>query len=174
MLYGKDVPGYPSLVVSVMVIGGVQLIMIGVLGEYIGKLLSEIKARPVYFVAEHSVKSADDSAKSAAGAPRARRSKRKRAHGRPPDLAVRRRLRHFPCGQRRHPRIDPARAHQRHLGDGGGAAFRRDEAAALDMLNSGDKARRARLARDADRAVQADERGLRAAARRPFPAARRT
>ena len=47
MLYGKDVPGYPSLVVSVMVIGGVQLIMIGVLGEYIGKMLSEIKARPV-------------------------------------------------------------------------------------------------------------------------------
>jgi hypothetical protein len=32
--------------------------MIGVLGEYIGKLLSEIKARPVYFIAEHSVKTA--------------------------------------------------------------------------------------------------------------------
>src|ERR1019366_7968065 len=63
LLFGQDVPGYPSLVVSVMVIGGVQLIMIGVLGEYIGKLLSEIKARPVYFVAEHSVKSADNSAK---------------------------------------------------------------------------------------------------------------
>ncbi len=59
VLFGKDVPGYPSLVVSVMVIGGVQLLMIGVLGEYIGKLLSEIKARPVYFVAEHSVKSAE-------------------------------------------------------------------------------------------------------------------
>ena len=56
-------PGYPSLVVSVMVIGGVQLLMIGVLGEYVGKMLSEIKARPVYFVAEHSVKSADDAAK---------------------------------------------------------------------------------------------------------------
>jgi hypothetical protein len=41
------------------VLGGVQLLMIGVLGEYIGKLLSEIKARPVYFVAEHSVKSAE-------------------------------------------------------------------------------------------------------------------
>ena len=66
LLFGQDVPGYPSLVVSVMVIGGVQLIMIGVLGEYIGKLLSEIKARPVYFVAEHSVKSADNSAKEAA------------------------------------------------------------------------------------------------------------
>ena len=63
ILFGKDVPGYPSLVVSVMVIGGVQLLMIGVLGEYIGKLLSEIKGRPVYFVAEHQVKSADEGEK---------------------------------------------------------------------------------------------------------------
>lgn len=58
---GKSVPGYPSLVVGLMTIGGVQLIMIGVLGEYIGKILSELKARPIYFVAEHSVKSADAS-----------------------------------------------------------------------------------------------------------------
>jgi hypothetical protein len=54
---GKQVPGYPSLVVGLMTIGGVQLIMIGVLGEYIGKILSELKARPIYFVAEHSEKS---------------------------------------------------------------------------------------------------------------------
>ena len=59
LLFGQDVPGYPSLVVGLMVLGGVQLLMIGVLGEYIGKLLSEIKARPVYFVADLSVKSAD-------------------------------------------------------------------------------------------------------------------
>lgn len=59
IFFGKDVPGYPSLVISVMVIGGVQLLMIGVLGEYIGKLLSEIKGRPVYFVAEHTLKSAE-------------------------------------------------------------------------------------------------------------------
>jgi hypothetical protein len=39
-----------------MTIGGVQLIMIGIVGEYIGKILSELKARPIYFVAEHSVK----------------------------------------------------------------------------------------------------------------------
>jgi glycosyltransferase involved in cell wall biosynthesis len=64
LLYGKDVPGYPSLVVSVMVIGGVQLILIGVLGEYVGKLLFEIKGRPVYFVAEHSVKRASEPAKA--------------------------------------------------------------------------------------------------------------
>jgi glycosyltransferase involved in cell wall biosynthesis len=63
LVYGQDVPGYPSLVVSVMVIGGVQLIMIGVLGEYVGKMLSEIKARPVYFVAELNVKKAAASAK---------------------------------------------------------------------------------------------------------------
>ena len=63
LIYGQDVPGYPSLVVSVMVIGGVQLLMIGVLGEYVGKLLSEVKARPVYFVAEHIVKSAGAAAK---------------------------------------------------------------------------------------------------------------
>jgi len=62
LIFGQDVPGYPSLVVGMMVLGGVQLMMIGVLGEYIGKLLSEIKARPVYFVAEHNVKHADDTA----------------------------------------------------------------------------------------------------------------
>src|SRR3954469_19460315 len=56
---GKSVPGYPSLVVGLMTIGGVQLIMIGIVGEYIGKILSELKARPVYFVAEHSEKPAD-------------------------------------------------------------------------------------------------------------------
>ena len=56
---GKQVPGYPSLVIGLMTIGGVQLIMIGVLGEYIGKILSELKARPIYFVAEHSEKRAD-------------------------------------------------------------------------------------------------------------------
>ncbi|HEY5278686.1 MAG TPA: glycosyltransferase family 2 protein [Pseudolabrys sp.] len=64
LLFGQDVPGYPSLFVSIMVIGGVQLLMIGILGEYIGKMLNEIKARPVYFVAEHSMKSADETPKA--------------------------------------------------------------------------------------------------------------
>ena len=66
LLFGQDVPGYPSLIVGLMVLGGVQLIMIGVLGEYVGKLLSEIKARPVYFVAERSLKQAEAPAKDAA------------------------------------------------------------------------------------------------------------
>jgi glycosyltransferase involved in cell wall biosynthesis len=60
LVYGEKVPGYPSLFVGVMVLGGVQLIMIGVVGEYIGKILEEIKGRPVYFVAEHDVKLRED------------------------------------------------------------------------------------------------------------------
>jgi len=66
LVYGQDVPGYPSLFVGMMVLGSVQLIMIGVLGEYIGKLLSEIKARPVYFVAEQSLKPAKEARQRAA------------------------------------------------------------------------------------------------------------
>jgi polyisoprenyl-phosphate glycosyltransferase len=59
VFFGQSVPGYPSIVVGLMVLGGVQLIMIGIMGEYIGKILSEIKGRPVYFVAEHTVKTAE-------------------------------------------------------------------------------------------------------------------
>jgi polyisoprenyl-phosphate glycosyltransferase len=58
--YGHAVPGYPSLFVGMMFIGGVQLLMIGVLGEYIGKILSELKGRPVYLVGEQILKRATD------------------------------------------------------------------------------------------------------------------
>jgi glycosyltransferase involved in cell wall biosynthesis len=64
IVLGKSVPGYPSLVVGLMVLGGVQLIMIGIVGEYIGKILSEMKGRPTYFVAEHSLKTAEQDAGS--------------------------------------------------------------------------------------------------------------
>jgi polyisoprenyl-phosphate glycosyltransferase len=65
--YGVAVPGYPSVVVGLMVLGGVQLVMIGIMGEYIGKILSELKARPHYFVAEHSVKPAAEIADAGTG-----------------------------------------------------------------------------------------------------------
>jgi glycosyltransferase involved in cell wall biosynthesis len=65
VFYGKSVAGYPSVIVGLMVLGGVQLIMIGVVGEYIGKILSELKGRPVYFVAQHSVKTAQGDAEAA-------------------------------------------------------------------------------------------------------------
>jgi len=71
LFYGVAVPGYPSVVIGLMVLGGVQLLMIGIMGEYIGKILSEIKARPVYFVAEHSLKMADSTDQAGASPVRA-------------------------------------------------------------------------------------------------------
>ena len=68
IFYGVSVPGYPSLMVGMMFLGAVQLLMIGIVGEYIGKILAEIKGRPVYFIAEHQVKNADDCADSARAA----------------------------------------------------------------------------------------------------------
>ena len=59
---GKSVPGYASVIVGVMVLGGMQLVMIGVVGEYIGKIIYELKARPVYFVAENSLKRVEQEA----------------------------------------------------------------------------------------------------------------
>src|SRR2546430_12356536 len=51
---GKSVPGYPSLVVGLMTIGGVQLIMIGIVGEYIGKILSELDRKSTRLNSSHS------------------------------------------------------------------------------------------------------------------------
>ncbi len=53
-LYGKDVPGYASLAVLILFFGGVQLISIGVLGEYIGRIFAEAKRRPAYIIKESS------------------------------------------------------------------------------------------------------------------------
>jgi len=54
MLQGTDVPGYASLIVSVMFFSGVQLISPGVIGGYIGRIFAEVKRRPLYIVAEES------------------------------------------------------------------------------------------------------------------------
>ena len=45
---GIDLPGYASLMTVVLFMGGVQLISIGVIGEYLGRLFTEVKARPIY------------------------------------------------------------------------------------------------------------------------------
>jgi glycosyltransferase involved in cell wall biosynthesis len=69
LVYGTSVPGYPSVFVGVMVLGAVQLIMLGVVGEYIGKILFEIKGRPVYFVAAHDVKLREEASQPKAPPP---------------------------------------------------------------------------------------------------------
>ncbi len=50
LLYGNPVHGYPSMIVVVLFLGGVQLMSIGVLGEYVGRIFSETKRRPLYFI----------------------------------------------------------------------------------------------------------------------------
>ncbi|MBC7787023.1 MAG: glycosyltransferase family 2 protein [Methylophilaceae bacterium] len=50
LLQGVDVPGYTSLATAVLMLGGIQLIGIGVLGEYIGRIYFESKKRPIYLI----------------------------------------------------------------------------------------------------------------------------
>lgn len=49
-LYGNNVPGYPTLVVLILLIGGVQLIVLGIIGEYLARIHIETKRRPIYLI----------------------------------------------------------------------------------------------------------------------------
>lgn len=50
LVYGVDVPGYASLMVVVLILGGLNMIALGILGEYIGRIYTESKGRPIYVV----------------------------------------------------------------------------------------------------------------------------
>jgi polyisoprenyl-phosphate glycosyltransferase len=50
LISGNDVPGYASLMVAVLFLGGIQIMSLGVLGEYLGRVYEEVKGRPLYLV----------------------------------------------------------------------------------------------------------------------------
>ncbi len=52
LLFGTDLPGFPSLIVSIMFFSGIQLMSLGIVGEYVGRIFAEVKRRPLYVVAE--------------------------------------------------------------------------------------------------------------------------
>jgi glycosyltransferase involved in cell wall biosynthesis len=54
LIYGNEVPGWPTVVVSLMFFSGVQLLSIGILGEYIGRIFTEVKRRPLYVLRERA------------------------------------------------------------------------------------------------------------------------
>ncbi len=53
ILFGEPVQGYPTIMTTILLLGGMQLTAIGLLGEYVGRIFNETKGRPLYFVNKH-------------------------------------------------------------------------------------------------------------------------
>ncbi|WP_230533008.1 glycosyltransferase family 2 protein [Microvirga roseola] len=74
LLFGTDLPGFPSLIVSVMFFSGIQLMSLGIVGEYVGRIFAEVKRRPLYVVAERIGGAAEVSSSLVPETPQLRRA----------------------------------------------------------------------------------------------------
>lgn len=50
LIFGADLPGFPTLIVAIVFFGGIQLLSVGILGEYIARIFTEVKQRPTYLL----------------------------------------------------------------------------------------------------------------------------
>jgi hypothetical protein len=74
VLYGIDVPGYESIIVTILFLGGMQLLTLGIIGDYLGRVFEEVKGRPLFVVREaHGLDAGAPAAGAAAPAAEDRR-----------------------------------------------------------------------------------------------------
>jgi glycosyltransferase involved in cell wall biosynthesis len=66
LTFGEPVRGYPSLMVVILFLGGVQLMAIGIIGEYLGRMFDETKGRPLYLLNRYEPAAPAKTAQSAA------------------------------------------------------------------------------------------------------------
>jgi glycosyltransferase involved in cell wall biosynthesis len=59
IISGIDVPGYASLIVIILLMGGFQLLALGIIGEYLGRIFTEVKDRPSYLIQDSTIDYAD-------------------------------------------------------------------------------------------------------------------
>ena len=52
LIWGIDVPGYATIIVLILLLGGIQLVCIGIIGEYVGRTFEQTKDRPIYIARE--------------------------------------------------------------------------------------------------------------------------
>ena len=78
LILGTDVPGYASLMVVVLFMGGINLLTLGIIGEYLGRAYMEVKGRPLYLVRESLGFEEAETAARDISAPPKKRSDRRR------------------------------------------------------------------------------------------------